>query len=403
MPTLRPLAPGSRAHVLLLASATGLIAFSVDICLPALPVLAIAFGTSNQTAQLVLGMFLVGFAVGQFIWGPVSDRFGRRNVALSGLGVYVAGGLVCVAAPSIDTLIAGRALQGFGTAAGSVIGAAVVRDLFQREQGTKIMSQVMLAVGIAPLIAPTIGGVLLSVGHWRVIFMVLVVVGLAVVATMWLRLDESLKQPDPRALEPGRMASNVRRFFTTRSAVANSLVRALSFGAMYSYISGSPFVLIGGFGVPNWAYGFFFGSTAALMMVGAAINSRTVMRRGVAANRRLSTTICAIGGVLSLALALLRLEGTAGVLATMGPIWLFMLAYGVLSPTATMASLEKLPDMAGAAGALTGALQMVFAAGVGWLVARFFDGTAVSMGAAIFAMTVLAFAVERLALDERAR
>jgi MFS transporter, DHA1 family, multidrug resistance protein len=285
MPSLRPLAPGSRAHVLLLASATGLIAFSVDICLPALPVLAISFGTSNQTAQLVLGLFLVGFSVGQFIWGPVSDRFGRRSVALSGLCVYVAGGLVCAAAPSIELLIAGRALQGFGTAAGSVIGAAVVRDMFGREQGTKIMSQVMLAVGIAPLIAPTIGGALLSVSHWRAIFIVLVAVGLIVLATMWLRLGESLKEPDLRALEPGRMASNVRRFFTTRSAVANSLVRALSFGAMYSYISGSPFVLIGGFGVPNWAYGLFFGSTAALMMVGAAINS-AALRPTVASRPR---------------------------------------------------------------------------------------------------------------------
>jgi DHA1 family bicyclomycin/chloramphenicol resistance-like MFS transporter len=403
MPTLHPFAPGSRAYVLLLASLSGLIAFSVDICLPALPVLAEAFGASNQTAQLVLGLFLMGFAAGQFLWGPLADRFGRRSVALLGLGFYVGGAVLCAAAPSIEMLVAGRAVQGFGTAAGGVVGAAIVRDQFDRDQGARIMSQVMLAVGIAPLLAPTIGGIVLAVAHWRLIFVTLVVVGLVAGASVWLRLGESLRRPDPLALSPGRMAANLRRFFTTRSAIGNGLVRAFSFGAMYSYISGSPFVLIGGFGVPNWAYGFFFGSTAALMMVGSAINSRTVAQRGVAANRRLAMNICAVGGVFSLALALFRFEGVPGILATMAPIWLFMIAYGALAPTTMIASLEKLPDMAGAAGALMGALQMLSATTMGWLVARHFDGSAVSMGAAIFVMTTLAFAVERLALDESRR
>lgn len=394
--------PGTLPHTTLLAAIAGVVALSVDIVLPALPVLVEAFSARPEHAQLALGAFLLGLAAGILAWGPLGDRFGRRPVVVCGLVVFTAGGLATVMAPTIDTLILARFVQGCGAAAGRVLAPAIIRDDFSGPRGAQLLSRMMMILMVGPLVAPLLGGALIALTGWRAIFVTLASYGLVVSVLAWARLGESLKRPDPEALMPRRILANWRRFFGTRECVANALIQTCSFGAMYAYISGSPFVLITGFGVPTWAYGFFFASTALMLIAGNAVNARSVQARGIDANRRLATLVALGAGTLGAVLSLFGIGGGPGVAATMLPVWIFIGANGVIVPNTTAGVMEPHPDMAGVAAAILGVVQMSTAMVVGYLVARLFDGSPRSMAAMMFALTAAAFAIDRLALRRRA-
>lgn len=396
------LTPGSLRHTALLAAIGGTVALSVDIVLPALPLLARSFEATPAHAQLTIGMFLLGLALGITLWGALADRFGRRPVLLAGLTVFTLGGIASTFAPTIETLIAARLLQGAGAAAGRVLAPAIIRDDFSGVQGAHLFSRMMMMLTLAPLVAPLIGGLLIEFAHWRAIFILLAVAGAGLIVVAYAALGESLRTPDREALRPRRFLSNWRRFFGTRECVANALLQSCAFCAMYAYISGSPFVLINGLGVPSWAYGFFFASTAGLMILGNVLNARTIARRGVAANRRIGVLIAAIACAFGLGLALLRLTGLPGMIATMVPVWLFICANGVITPNATAGVMEPHPDMAGVSAAILGAMQMSGAMVVGFLVTLLFDGSAVSMAAAMALMTAAALFIDRVVLPDEA-
>ncbi|MBL8701821.1 MAG: multidrug effflux MFS transporter [Alphaproteobacteria bacterium] len=393
--------PGSLPHTTLLAAIGGVVALSVDIVLPALPVLADAFATRPERAQLTLGAFLLGLAIGILVWGPLGDRFGRRPVVLCGLVVFTIGGAITAVSPSIDAIIFARFIQGAGAAAGRVLAPAIIRDDFSGPRGAHLLSRMMMILTLGPLVAPLIGGALIETAGWRAIFVFLAAFGAVVVILAWAQLGESLRMPDRDALLPRRILANWRRFFGTRECVANAFIQTCSFGAMYAYISGSPFVLIRGFGIPTWAYGFFFASTAGLLILGNAVNSRTVRTRGVAANRRAGTFAAAGAGVLGLGLSALGLTGTLGVAATMLPVWIFICANGVIVPNTTAGVMEPHPDMAGVSAAILGVIQMSAAMIVGYAVTRFFDGTPLSMSFAMCILTLGALTIERTALAPR--
>ncbi len=395
------LTPGTLPHTALLAAIGGTVALSVDIVLPALPLLARNFATRPEHAQLTIGVFLFGLALGLLVCGPMADRFGRRPILIGGLIVFTLGGIASALAPTMEMLSGARLLPGAGAAAGRVRAPAIIRDNFSGPRGAQLLSRMMMMLMIAPMLAPMIGGMLVEILHWRAIFGLLAVAGLVLVTVAWASLAESLNAPDLDALTPRRMASNWRRFFSTRECVANAALQSCSFSAMYAYISGSPFVLITGLGVPAWAYGFFFASTAMLMVVGNAINSRTVRQRGVAANRRLGISIAAIACALGVGIAALRLTGVPGILATMAPVWVYICANGIITPNTTAGVMEPHPDMAGAASAILGAMQMTLAMCVGFLVTLFFDGSALSMAIAMALATALGLAIDRIALAER--
>ena len=395
------LTPGTLPHTALLAAIGGTVALSVDIVLPALPLLASNFATRPEHAQLTIGVFLLGLAIGLLVCGPMADRYGRRPILIGGLTVFTLGGIASAAAPTMEMLIVARFLQGAGASAGRVLAPAIIRDNFSGPRGAQLLSRMMMMLMIAPMLAPMIGGMLVEILHWRAIFGLLAVAGLVLVALSWARLAESLKSPDAEAMTPRRMASNWRRFLSTRECVANAALQSCSFSAMYAYISGSPFVLITGLGVPAWAYGFFFASTATLMIVGNAINSRTVRRRGVAANRRLGIAIAAAACAAGVGLAALRLDGVAGIVATMAPVWVFICANGIITPNTTAGVMEPHPDMAGASSAILGAMQMTLAMVVGFLVTLFFDGSELSMAVAMSLATAVALTIDRIALARR--
>jgi DHA1 family bicyclomycin/chloramphenicol resistance-like MFS transporter len=401
MKPLFPLAAGSLPHLALLAGMAGTTALSVDIALPALPTIAAHFGASAAEAQLTIGMFLAGLAAGTLVVGPIADRFGRRAVALIGLTLFALGGVSSVLAPSIETLIIARLLQGVGAASGRVVAPAVIRDRFEGAAGARLLSQMMLMVGMAPLLSPIIGSVLMQLFDFRAIFVTLAIVGVVLVIGAMLGLEETLRRPDRDALHPQRLVSNARRFFTTRECVANGAIQSACFCAMYAYIAASPFVLIQGFGVPHWGFAFFFGSSAVMLMVGNAINARTVRRRGLAANRRSAVTVAACGGVLGAVIMKFAMQGTIGIVLTMIPVWIFYAANGMVMPTATAGVMEPHPDMAGLSAAILGAMQMGAGVIVGYLVTRLYDGTPLSMAGAMAFLTVAAWCVDRFALPRR--
>lgn len=395
------LSPGSLAHTALLAAIGGTVALSVDIVLPALPLLARSFDETPARAQLTIGMFLLGLALGITLWGALADRFGRRPVLLAGLAVFTLGGIASAFAPTIETLTAARLIQGAGAAAGRVLAPAIIRDYFSGTRGAHLFSRMMMMLTLAPLVAPMIGGVLIEFAHWRAIFALLACSGAVLIVLAYTSLEESLRAPDLEALQPRRFLANWRRFFGTRECVANAALQTCAFCAMYAYISGSPFVLINGLGVPSWAYGFFFASTAGLMILGNAINSRTVAARGVAANRRVGILIAAIAGAGGIVLATLDLKGIAGMIATMAPVWVFIFANGIITPNATAGVMEPHPDMAGVSAAILGAMQMSAAMVVGFLVTLMFDGTALSMAGAMALFTGIGLMIDRLGLPRR--
>jgi DHA1 family bicyclomycin/chloramphenicol resistance-like MFS transporter len=392
---LRPVAPGSVPFLILLGAIAGSTAFAIDVSLPALPFLVDAFGSTAAEVQATLGLFLVGFALGQLVWGPLSDRIGRRPVVLIGMALFTLAGVGCTFAPTIDLLVLARLVQGAGASVGRIMAPAIVRDHFDRERGAQINSQMMLVIGVAPLIAPMVGALLLEHVSWRAVYGLLAVAGGALVIANILFLGESNQRMNPRATAPGEIARAWARCARHPAARANALVQACGFSAMFAYISGSPFVLIDGLGVDPGNYGYFFGATACMLILGAQINGRTVRRRGVAANRRTAVTLAAIAGAIGLALALLRFDGVWGMAAAVGPVMLFMVGQGGIGPNTTAAALEPLPDIAGVAASLIGATQMLIGAAITFLVGAFYDGSAVSMAGAIAACTMVGFVIER--------
>lgn len=355
---------GSRRWVASLAALTGTTALSIDMSLPAQPTLEAAFHVAPATAQLTLGLFLAGFAAGQLVSGFLSDAFGRRRVLLAGLAVFTLGGVACVLAPSIEVLLAARVVQGLGSAASPVIARAMVRDTQPAAGAARMLSTIMAVLALAPMLAPTIGSVLLAHLAWQAIFGMLALIGLAWSAMAALTLPETLP-PERRVPLSGRsLLASFARFFRAPGTRVPTLLVCLSFAGQFAFIASSPFVLIEGFGVSERAFSVYFGLTALALMLGASTGRRYLQhappQRVLAAG---ALTLC-VGGVL-VALAV-RLPGLAqyGLIA---PAAIYFFGVGLTSPSGTAIAMQPVPEIAGAASAMIGALTMLAGATSGWL------------------------------------
>ncbi len=373
------LKPGSRTFIVLLGCLTGLTALSIDMSLPALPTLTAVFETSPDRAALTLSMFLLGYSLSQLFYGPLSDRFGRRPLILIGLVLYILGSLGCAVSASIDQLILWRLVQGIGACAGPILARAVVRDLFERQRAAQILSYMTLVMALAPLLAPVAGGYLLIL-HWRVIFIVLTAIGAALLAATWLALAESLAQGNTRATRPGELLRNLRDFCRRRVCIGYALIVCFVFSGLFSYISGSPFVLIEVFGVPSDHFGYLFGLSAFPLMAGALLNGRLVRRTEPAGILRLAIALLLLAGASILVCATFGLGGLAGIV---GPMLIYMLGLGLAMPNAIAAAMEPVPHMAGFASSLIGCLQTAGGGLAGYALAAFYDRSALPMALAV--------------------
>jgi DHA1 family bicyclomycin/chloramphenicol resistance-like MFS transporter len=372
--------------VVLLGALSALAPIAVDMNLPALPLFTSVFRTSPEQVQLTLSVFLLGFAVGQLVYGPFSDRLGRRPVLLFGLSLFAVAGAGCALSASIEQLVAFRLLQGLGACVGPVLARAIIRDLFERQAAARLISYVTLVLGLAPLLAPIAGGYLLVHSGWHAIFVAQALAAAALLAATWRWLGESIRARDPWATSPARLVENYVRFLSTPVCLRYAVMIACVFAGMFAYISGSPFVLIEVFGVPSDRYGYFFALTALSLIVAAFSNGRLVRRLAPETLLRAGVVIVVAAGVVIIVCALTRTGGIAGVMV---PMMMYVFGFGLVMPNATAGALEPHPAMAGVASSLLGAFQMAGGALAGYAVNALYRGTPVAMAGCVAAMGAL--------------
>ncbi len=372
--------PPSYGLALLLTTLVALGPLSTDLYLPALPGLTQTFNTDVAQVQLTLSVFLIGFAVAQLIYGPLSDRYGRRSLMLFGLALYLLASLGCMLAPSIDALIVARFFQALGACAGPVLGRAIVRDVYGPLQAARVLAYISGAMAIAPMIGPFFGGWLTAWFGWRANFAALALFAAVMLAVVFAMLGESNAHRDPAATQPRRILKNFRALLSARSYLGYLLCTSFAYGALFSFISGSSFVLIQLYGLsPQW-FGVSFGLVVTGYICGTLITARFTLRLGPARMVKMGAVLGALAGTLMVALALM---GVRGVWAILLPMFGVLVAAGLIMPNAFGGALAPYPKMAGAASALMGFVQMALAAGVGIVVGHAYDGTAIPMTGAI--------------------
>lgn len=363
-PSRRALRPGSPGFTLLLGALAALVPLSIDMGLPALPAIAEGLGTSTWSAGLTLSLFMLGYAVSQAVLGPLSDRLGRRPVLLGGLALYALCGLGAALAPGIEALLAWRVLEGAGAACGPVLAFAVVRDSFEGRLGRAKLSHITMVLAVAPIVAPTLGALVLSAGGWRWIYATLGLSGVLLLAAVALGLPETR----PPGRRHGLLAAYLRVLRAKRT-MAYVVVNAFTFGGLFAFVAGSPLVLIGSLGVSIRAFGVLFAVAACGLILGSWVN-------GFLAMRGVRPSVPLWGGLL-LAFAAAAIPLALQVLVGLGPAALvgFMLAAttcrGLINPNAVHGAMERLPELAGAVAAVLGCLQTLAAAAsaaaVAWL------------------------------------
>jgi DHA1 family bicyclomycin/chloramphenicol resistance-like MFS transporter len=360
---------------------------SIDMYLPAFPDIAADLHASASAVQLTLTGMLAGLACGQLLIGPLSDAFGRRRPLLTGLVAHLGASLLCAAAPSVELLSVVRVVQGFAGAAISVVALATVRDLFSGSAVARTMSRLMLVIGLAPMLAPTLGGFVLRVTDWRGIFVVLAAAALLLVAVAFLGLRETL--PPERRLTPGLRSTlgTYRSLLADRTFLALVLIGGLMFASIFAYVGSASFVLQDGYGLGAQSFGLVFGVNSLALTVVAQLNPSLIKRFGTA---NVLTWAIWLSAVSALGVVLAGASGVGGLLGILVPLGLVLAAAGLALPNTPALALNRHGEAAGTAAALLGSVQFGVGALVAPLVGLFGRSSAVPMGAAMLAVTLLA-------------
>lgn len=392
---------GSTRWIVTLAGLTAIVALSIDMSLPAQPTLARELSVDTSTASLSLSLFMLGFAVSQIFVGYLSDAWGRRPVLVAGMLIYAAAGVACAASPTIEILLAARIVQGAGAAAGPVVARAMVRDTQPAQHAARLLSTMLAALAVAPMIAPTIGGVLLGWFGWRSIFATLGICGIATLALANATLVETL--PPERRATPSALGlvRNYARFFATRGVRLPLLLGCASFAGQFAYIGVSPFVMMEGYGLSSAAFGFYFGMSAFALMLGSLFGAR-LLRAGRSPGAMLVT-----GTSLLLAGGTLVVIGThvdgLGIAGFVPPMVVYFFGTGISGPSATALAMEPVPHIAGTASAAIGVLTMSSGAIAGYAAARIGGSSATTFSFITVTMAVIAASIAWIiALDRRA-
>jgi len=348
--------------VLVLGILIALGPLTIDMYLPALPTITGDLQATAAQVQLTLTGTLAGLALGQLLIGPVSDAIGRRTPLLFGVGLHILASVLCVVAPNLAVLGTLRVLQGLGAAAAAVVVMAIVRDLFTGLAAARLLSRLMLVLGAAPILAPTLGGIVLSWTSWRGVFVVLALFGVAIISVTALALPETLPAARRRN---GGVVGTVRdygRLFTDRAYLGLILVAGLAMAAMFAYVSGSSFVFQEQYGLSEQQFGFVFGAGAIGLIAATQLNVR-LLRRWTPS--QILITALGIGASMGLLLLLFAVTGFGGIVGILVPLWLVLASAGLALPNAPALALSRHGEAAGTAAALLGAVQF----GVGALAA----------------------------------
>jgi DHA1 family bicyclomycin/chloramphenicol resistance-like MFS transporter len=394
------LQPGTFGLTLLLAMLTALGPLSMDMYLPSLPDIAHVLGAPVARTQLTISSYLIGFAVGQMIYGPLSDRYGRRPVLLAAVALYLASTLACAAAQSVDLLIAARLLQGISGSGAIVLARAIVRDVYSGVQAARELSLMGSISATAPIVAPMIGGVLQAGFGWRANFICMSVGGLIALLVAGRLLPETLR-PDNRA-SPLSFFSMMRGYGGVarhRGFLVYLGIITTTYAGLFAWVSGASVVLQGVYGLSAVAFGFTFALGAAGYMLGAMIATRLVVRLGLDRTIGVGVVVIAAGG-LSLALAVAT--GVPG-LELVAAMALYLAGVGLAMPQAMAGALTPFPDRAGTAASLMGLVQQALAAIIAAVIGAYLVQSAWPVTGVVVAMGCLTFLLWALTRGMRAR
>ncbi|MEU2059002.1 multidrug effflux MFS transporter [Streptomyces sp. NPDC013455] len=365
--------------VLVLGGLTATPPLAMDMYLPALPEVTRSLHAPAATVQLTLTACLLGMALGQLVVGPMSDRWGRRRPLLTGLAVYLLATALCAVAPDVETLVALRLAQGLAGAAGIVIARAVVRDLYDGVAMARFFSTLMLVSGVAPIVAPLIGGQVLRVTDWRGVFVVLTVVGVLLGALVWLRLPETLPPADRHGGGVGQALRSMRALLADLPFTGYMLAGGFAFAALFAYISASPFVVQEIYGASPQTFSLLFGLNSVGLVVAGQVNGKLLVGR-VSLDKVLATGLTVI--VLAATALLLMTSGVLGepgLAPVAAALFVLMSAMGITLPNAQSLALLRTRHAAGSASALLGTSSFLVGAVASPLVGVAGEATAVPM------------------------
>jgi DHA1 family bicyclomycin/chloramphenicol resistance-like MFS transporter len=356
--------------------------FSTSIYAPSMPTLVDELETTTDLVKLTLTVFLVGFALGQLVYGPISDRFGRRPVLMGGLLVFCLGNLACVAAPDIETMIAGRFLQALGACSGPVLGRAVVRDVHGPQGTARVLAWIGAAMAISPALGPTLGGHLHVWFGWRANFALLTVLGMLLFVAVSMFLRETNPRLDPDGTDWLRLFGNFRVLLGDRHFAGWLLCGSLIFAGLYVYIAIAPFLFIDRLEFRANTFGLLTVFTTSCYLAGTVSAARLTRRISVERMVLAGSIAALVGGVLMFAFAI----ETLSPVTILGPMMLFSYGMGLTLPNAMAGGMIPFPHMAGTASALLGFGQQGLAAAATVLAAALPQHSALVMGGLIAAL-----------------
>lgn len=368
------------AALWLTAALLALQPLATDLYLPTMPAIAAEFSASVATVQSTLSVYIAAFAFAQLVAGPLSDRFGRYPVIVGGIGIYLAGSLVCLLAPTIDALIVGRLLQAVGSCTCVVSARAVVRDLYEPADGARLLAASGTIMGLAPLLGPILGSQLQVLFGWRAAFATLAAFSLGLAIVVLLRLKETNRHRRPDALSPRVLAGAWREVLRSPTFYAFTLANTTSYAGLFAFLSGSSFVLIRVLGLTPTTFAFGFSSAVSGYIVGSFACRRLMGRLSLASALQIGGVLQATAGLTMIALALAGLFHPAAILV---PQFFYVFAHAIVQPVSQAGAVARFPRMAGTAAALMGFIMQVCAAGVGALMGATWNGTVYPMVLAI--------------------
>ncbi len=351
-------------------------ALSTDVYLPALPSMATQLHADQGEMAWTLSGYLVGFSVGQLLWGPIGDRYGRRMPIAVGLALFVIGSAACALSTNAGEIIAWRVVQAIGACASVVLARAMVRDLYAGARAAQMMSTLMTVMAIAPLLGPFVGGQIIRFGTWQAIFWLLMIIGAMTLAALFT-LPETLP-PERRNHEPlGRALANYFVLLRNRRVIGFAGAGGFFYGGIYAYLSGTPFAYINYYHLPAQLYGVVFGLGILGIMTCNLVNVRLVARRGAASLIKVGATGAAIAGIV---VAIDARTGFGGLPGLVAPLFVYIGLAGFIIANSIAGALDSFPNRAGAVSALVGAIHYGSGILTAGLVGAFADGTPWSMG-----------------------
>ncbi|MEV4410468.1 Bcr/CflA family multidrug efflux MFS transporter [Catellatospora sp. NPDC049609] len=371
--------------ILVLGSMSAFGALSFDMYLPAFPTIAADLRVSPAAVQLTLTVALIGIALGQFVMGPLSDKWGRRTPIIGGTVLFTVSSALITIAPNIETMTALRLVQGFAGGIGIAISRAVVRDLYAGAEASRFFSRLTLVFGVAPVVAPTIGAAVLTFTSWRGVFALLALYGLVMVAVGGRFLPETLPVERRRTGGLAEVGRGFKVLAADRRFWGYTAAQGLTFAGLFAYLSSGSFVLQEGYGVSPQTYGLIFGLNALGLVAVGQLNARLVGRRGTPRG----LLFAALAGAVAAGILMIGGAGLHSLTIVVAMLFVYIASLGMVAPNSTALALDGHAQMAGTAAALMGAVQSAIGAVAGPIVAALGASSGVPMASAMFGFAAL--------------